>query len=163
MKQSEALRIVRYLNTAFPRDAIEHDSAELYATEIALLHDGEIGDRAARDCARTLDRFPSIHEFREAYKSISRRVHSERESARHALEPGPAPDIRDDIGRMVAATLHRMESPESRDVQDAGRGECADCGHTGNTWTYGTSGRLLCGRCCASRLRARQTTSQEAA
>lgn len=162
MKESEAVRIVKFLNTAFPRDAIEAESAELFSTEIALLYDGRIGDDAARECARTLDRFPSIHEFRQAYKSISRRVESRREGERLALEPGPEPDEKADIGRMVAATLHRMESPESSDVRDMGKGECADCGHQGNVWTFGASGRLLCGACCSSRLRARQTT-QEAA
>lgn len=163
MKLSEALRIVKYLNTAFSRDAIEAESAELYATEIALLHDGAIGEQAARDCARTLDRFPSIHEFRDAYKSISRRAAGEREAQRRALEPAPDPETRDDVGRMLAATLHRMEAPDSGDVRDAGKGECADCGSGGNVWTFGESGRLLCGKCCSSRLRARQTIGQEVA
>lgn len=163
MKQSEAVRLVMYLNAAFPRDAIEAESVELYATEIALLHDSEIGERAARDCARTLDRFPSIHEFRQAYKALNRRVALERESERLALEPGPDPAAKQDIGRMVAATLHRMESPDRSDVRDMGKGDCADCGKTGNVWTFGNSGRLLCGACCRSRLRARQTIDQEAA
>lgn len=163
MKQSEAVRIVMYLNAAFPRDAIEAESVELYATEIALLYDAGIGDQAARDCARTLDRFPSIHEFRQAYKSISRRAEGERESQRLALEPVPDPEMKQDVGRMVAATLHRMEAPDSDDVQDRGRGECADCGSEGNVWTFGETGRLLCGRCCSSRLKARQTLNQEAA
>lgn len=163
MKESEALRIVKYLNTAFPRDAIEAESARLYATEISLLHDGAIGEQAARECARTLDRFPSIHEIREAYKSISRRVSAERETARLALEPGPAPEEAADVGRMLAETLHRMEAPDARDVQEAGKGDCADCGKHGNVWTFGTSGRLLCGACCSSRLRARSITQQEVA
>lgn len=155
MKESEAVAITRQLLALFPRDAIEPESAAAFAKEIALLVNAELGMQAAHECARSFDHFPSIHQFRIVYGSV------------HRSQPRPAieatdipPSEREEVGKLFAETLHRMEMPTEDEVpggvevDDLGKGTCSDCGHEGNTWTYGESHRPLCSKCIRARLRA---------
>jgi hypothetical protein len=164
MKESEAVRITATLNSLFPRDALDPKAAAAFAQEIALLVNAEIGMEAAHVCARDFERFPSIHTFRVVYHSVQR-----------GSTPPPAldetvvdPATRDEVGKMIAEALHRMESPTEEEVpggvaiEDLGKGVCADCGYEGNTWTYGETDRPLCSRCIRARLRVMKATASRA-
>lgn len=92
MNQAEATQCVAYLNAAFPRDALEPESFSIWVSEIMELGHAEAGLDAAKTIARNGDRFPTIKEFRQAYRGAFNRWLAGRE-----LEPvyevvGPSPE-----------------------------------------------------------------------
>lgn len=97
MTPQDAGRIVTYLTAKFHRDALEAEAAIIFAKDVSLLQDYDVGIVAADELARSQDRFPTIREFRDAYHGVARRRGAER-SQTHGIEPakasapGPTPE-----------------------------------------------------------------------
>ncbi len=73
MERDHALRIVAYLNAAFPHDALDKGATAVMADELSLLIDGNVAMEAARISVRGGDRMPTIREFRQTYKAVAER------------------------------------------------------------------------------------------
>lgn len=71
MTSQQAAAVVAVLNAGFPRESMEPASIALYVSEIALLVDGQAGIEAARLTVRQAERFPTIKEFRQTYRSVA--------------------------------------------------------------------------------------------
>lgn len=74
MTTAEAGQALAYLNAAFPRDALEPESAAVWVREIAELKNPEAALEAAKLIGRGSDRFPTIKEFRQAYRQAADRM-----------------------------------------------------------------------------------------
>lgn len=67
MTQAEAGRIVAYLNAVFHREALEPATVAVWATELSRLKSFDVGMATAQALGRTMDRFPTLHQYREDY------------------------------------------------------------------------------------------------
>lgn len=79
MTLEQAGQVVGWLNAAFPRDALEAESAAIWITEVAELPHYDAALDAAKRIGRNGDRFPSLKEFRQAYRQAFDRQISGRE------------------------------------------------------------------------------------
>lgn len=79
MNQTQATHVVAYLNAGFPRDTLEPESFAIWVGEVMDLPSGEAGLDAAKVCVRGGDRFPTIREFRTAYRQAFDRMMAGRE------------------------------------------------------------------------------------
>ncbi len=79
MNQTQATHVVAYLNAGFPRDTLEPESFAIWVGEVMDLPSGEAGLDAAKVCVRGGDRFPTIREFRTAYRQAFDRMIAGRE------------------------------------------------------------------------------------
>lgn len=102
MNNSDAANIVAYLNAGFPRDALEAESTAIWITEVADLAHPQAGLDAARSIVRGGDRFPTIREYRQAYRAAFDRLIAGRalEEPYEAVPPPPE----------AAATLDRLRN-----------------------------------------------------
>lgn len=91
MTEAEAGRIVAWLNAAFPRDALEPESFAIWVTEVGDLGHYESGLDAAKTIGRNGDRFPTIKEYRAAYRQAFERWLAGRELP-EADDTVPPPD-----------------------------------------------------------------------
>lgn len=68
MTGEEAGKAVSFLNAVFPRDALEPESFAIWVAEISELGHAPSALAAARMIGRNGDRFPTLKEFRQAYR-----------------------------------------------------------------------------------------------
>ena len=76
MTKAQALQITAYLLVRFPQAALTEEQRDAFAFDIAPLHDYSVAQIASAQLVRAQDRFPSIHEFRAAYRSVAERQHA---------------------------------------------------------------------------------------
>ncbi len=116
MKRSEAAHVMKILVAGFPREAIEPETAALWIREFDSLESPVAAAEAAVTIVRSGDRFPTIREFRQAYRATARLL------APPALEEGPREpmpvDARTWLERNVpaAAALEVTEKIKPRPV-----------------------------------------------
>ena len=94
----DATEIVAYLNAAYPREALESETARVWVGEIAELKNAEAAREAAKLIARNDERFPSLAAFRRTYRQQADRL------APKAIEEAPferAP-LDDDVQQWLA-------------------------------------------------------------
>lgn len=82
MTKEDAGRIVAYMNAAFPNETLETESHAVLVSEVALLHDANVGQQAAQEIVQGRDRFPTIREFRAVYHAVVRRLRDEHADTR---------------------------------------------------------------------------------
>lgn len=92
MTKEQALQLVALLNAGFPREALEEATIDLYASEIALLHDPSIGLEAAQITVRQGERFPAVSEFRATYRSVSESRRADVRALPEAARPTDVPE-----------------------------------------------------------------------
>lgn len=68
MTREQAVRVVAFLNAAFPRDTLEEATVDLYLDELEGWDDADAAFEAARLTVRQGSRFPSLSELRLAYR-----------------------------------------------------------------------------------------------
>ncbi len=71
MTKTEAGEVISLLNAGFHREALEAETVKVWLVEIALLADGEVAVETARRMIRETDHFPSLREFRAAYRAVA--------------------------------------------------------------------------------------------
>lgn len=109
MTTAEAGQVLAFLNAAFPRDALEPESAAIWVREIASLRDATAAQAAARTIGRNGDRFPTLKEFRATYRT----EHETLMSGRQLAEPVGAPPPPEAV-----AMLARMRTQGLRSIDD---------------------------------------------
>jgi hypothetical protein len=67
MNESQAWGILAYLSGFYPREPLDDIQSALFREEVEKLPDAEAGYAAAQGIVRTLDHFPTVRQFREAY------------------------------------------------------------------------------------------------
>lgn len=107
MTVEEAGEAVAYLNAAFPRDALEPESFQIWVTEVASLGHAGSGLEAAKMIGRNGDRFPTIKEFRQAYRQAFDRFMAGREIEAPDDSVPPPPEAVEMLARMEAETALR--------------------------------------------------------
>lgn len=79
MTFEDAGRVVGWLNAAFTRDALEQESFAVWVSEVAELPSFDAAMDAAKRIGRNGDRFPTLKEFRGAYRQAFDRLLAGRE------------------------------------------------------------------------------------
>lgn len=164
MTTQEARVIVATLIAAFPREAIERPTEELYTVQLSKLD----SPTAARDTVQMVidhyPAFPTIAEFRREYISIRRREAEAQAHDRGLEEPagGPLPDwVRDYAQRLGTPEPEAGPTVDQLDQLEPGR--CDDCGDHSSSGAI-TAPRFrynklaLCRPCASSRLRVSTET-----
>ena len=101
----EAGKALAYLNAAFPRDALEPESAAIWVAEIEELGHAPSALEAARTIGRNGDRFPTLREFRQAYRAAFDRFMAGRAVEAADDSVPPPPEARAMMERGRAGTL----------------------------------------------------------
>lgn len=67
MTKAEAGQVVAYLNAVFHREALEPATVAVWVDELVRLKSYDVGMATAKALGRTMDRFPTLHQYREDY------------------------------------------------------------------------------------------------
>lgn len=84
MTRDQAGKVIGYLNAGFHREALEPESVLVWLADVQLLAEFEVAQAAAAKIVRSADKFPTIHEFRVAYRAVL-----EAQGPLPSLEPPP--------------------------------------------------------------------------
>jgi hypothetical protein len=90
MTRAEAIDVVAFLNAAFPRDALERESVEMWVADLESLSRHDAAMEAAVGFRRESPSFPPYSDFRNAYRAAVKRLTAGRE-LEEAFEPVPPP------------------------------------------------------------------------
>lgn len=107
MTGEEAGKAVSFLNAVFPRDALEPESFAIWVAEIRELGHAPSALAAARMIGRNGDRFPTLKEFRQAYRQAF-----DRWTAGHTIGAAddavpPPPEAHEMLARIKNGTVLR--------------------------------------------------------
>lgn len=159
MTGTEARALLTVLIAAFPRDAIEQETFDLYAAQLANLEAG-----AARTAVERIvesgRHFPTIAEIREVYFPIRKAELDHQANERGLPEPAGdgtlPPEAQAFLDRIQLRSIDAETADTAERVRrlpEAEAGKCDDCRAEGERVRFGT--RLLCRRCALPRLRVR--------
>ena len=100
--------VVAYMNGCFHREALEKPSIAIWVSEVMELTSVDAANRAAKTIARNADKFPTLHEFRIAYRQALDKLNVGKEL--NAAEPEvapPPPEAVEMLARMEAGSVLR--------------------------------------------------------
>lgn len=109
MNQAEATHAVAYLNAGFPRDTLEPESFAIWVGEVMELPHAASALDAAKVCVRQGDRFPTIKEFRTAYRQAFDRHMAGRELEAPDDGVPPPPEAVEAMRRMMDDGLKSVD------------------------------------------------------
>lgn len=153
MERSEAKAIVGALMAGWPAADVPQATVELYATQIAKLSNTRAAFAAVEALIESREWFPTFAAFREEYVSAARRM--EPATVTPALESGEErPPVPDFVLEFAASLGTGKTGDPLAEFEQAGLGDCADCGHTFEERVrYGPL--EVCRRCALGRSRVR--------
>lgn len=119
MTREQASKVVGYLNAGFHREALEPASALVWMNDVSLLAEFEVAQAAAAKIVRSADKFPTIHEFRVAYRAVL-----ETQAPLPSLEPPPRETKRPewvDVWGWARSVGDERWLPQQEDQRDLSR------------------------------------------
>lgn len=158
MTPEQAAEIMDSLKAAYPRAEVSDETWKLYIRHFTGL-DFEVAARAVDIWVRDEQWFPTIAEFRGAFRRARRDLESEAALlAARAADPEPPHTHDPEVAAMIQAALREWSMPKGApdvELTEHPAGECADCRKPFDVLYsagYGSVGPL-CAKCQDARLR----------
>ncbi len=121
MRKAEAVQVVQVLAAGFPHEALEPETVALWTYELCVLESADAARDAAMTIVRSGDKFPTLRQFRVAYRQASERLSPpalEQSSEREPIPIDAATWLQRIGGRSVARSVPISTAIVARPVWD---------------------------------------------